>query len=817
MNLIYKILPIILLSTPGFAAITGYQISPNQIQSGTSRIIQLLEQHDDGPSIDVTSQYNFLAGSSQVIVTTMNSDPVVTGAMAGVQSIKATKKIDSTALSGLSVSINAGPANRLKYFSGASQVGEVGTPLSQQLIVQVVDLAGNPVSNIKVNFSVTSGSADFSGQPTSSINTDVNGKSSVSLNLGLIWGSVQVRAQTDVALPSTISSYLFLENSKPQTGAAASLMFVDSPSVNQIKNREFTTSATVQILDKNGLPVSVQKAVSIFVYKNSSCTTPALGLLSGSPSAQTNTGGLAIFSGLSYSQEGSIFFKASSSGLSSACSRVISVTEPFGVASKLAIISSPPAAIQNAPMFPQFQVEVRDTSNRLVTSSSDSVSLDVFSDNQCSVYAAGAMDQVASAVGGKAYFPKFAYMGAGNVYVRASSGAMQTACSLTIAVAQDPSLIITSLKYIDQNAAVQTTNIMLQIPPQVQLVNMFGQVVSGGSYPISISAYSDSGCVIPSPNFKVDTITKNSLNGYATFNNGYFNQAGTYYLKTFSGTASACSLGINVTDPGTNQVASIAWGSAPQSQAVAGFPFSPALVVVLKDKSGNPVTNVNVPLEIKAYQDSSCMIPAAEDNRKTGFAMGGAWTISGYKFTKVASVYIKISGSRLVPLCSNQVTISPSSAYKVEIVSGNNQEAEVRKQLRNPIIAKVSDQFNNVIPNFDVQFSVSGGGYSLPQSTLKTGTDGQVQSVIVLGGSVGSQTIQVGSSSITGPNKFVTFSANAKVSGDSGGIIQIGENVQIQGSVAVLSESLGGARQASGDGNILIDVGDSNTINIQGQ
>jgi hypothetical protein len=821
MKSIVKFLPTLLMSTASFAAVTGYQVNPATVQSGTSKAIQLLENHDDGPSVDVTSLYNFSAGSNQIKISTFSNRPIVTGSIAGNQSITATKKSDSSTQS-VSVQVTSGVASKIGSITGAAQLGMVGTSLSQPIALKVLDMAGNPVPNIKVNFSVTSGAATFGGgQTTDSINTDINGQVSETVSLGLTWGRIQIKAQTDISLPNGSNSYTFQETSAPATGAPASLAIVDSPASSQVTTQPFSRAVNVQILDSNGLPVSTQKAISIAAYMNSSCTSPALGTLSGTTSSTSSSLGMASFSGLSYSTTDMIYIKASSDGVTSTCSRAISIIDPVGTAAKLAITGAPSTAIQNRVMFPQFSVEVRDANNKLVTSSSDSISLDLFTDSLCTIHGGGSSTGgSASAIQGKAYFPSFQTDQSGTFYIRASSGTMQTACSSGIVVSPDPILTVTSVQFYDSISSLQYTNIILQLPIQLQVSNVFNQIVTAGTYPVTLAAYTDSSCSVATQNLKMASPTAtNSLNGIARFNNVYFAQTGTYYLKATSGSlSSGCSSPITVADPGTSQVASISWSANPPSQITAGVAISPSLSVIPKDLNGNTVTNTNLSLQAMAYSDDKCFNPATEFNKKFGFATNGLWTLDNYTFSKVETIYIGVKGSRMVPLCYGPIAISPAAASKIAIISGNNQDTQINKQLRNPLIAQVTDQFNNPIPNYSVQFSVTNGGFASPQPTIQTDSTGQVQAVITLGGTIGPQTITAGNPALASI-KSVNFSATALSSDLSGGVIQVGTSIQVQGTVAVFNVSplTGAIKQASSDGTTAIEVGDINSISVQGQ
>jgi Domain of unknown function (DUF4082)/Bacterial Ig-like domain (group 1) len=74
-------------------------------------------------------------------------------------------------------------ASNIIKVSGDNQMGTVGTPLPDPLVVQVLDTAGNPQSGVTVNFAVTAGGGSVS--PTSAV-TGANGQSSTVLTLGPI-------------------------------------------------------------------------------------------------------------------------------------------------------------------------------------------------------------------------------------------------------------------------------------------------------------------------------------------------------------------------------------------------------------------------------------------------------------------------------------------------------------------------------------------------------------------------------------------------------------------------------------------------------
>jgi len=108
--------------------------------------------------------------------------------------------------------------------SGDNQSGTAGNTLSNSLVVQIKDSAGNPQAGTTVSFTVTSGGGSVS--PTNTI-TNANGQASTVLNLGITSvtntvsatapgvGSVSFSARANL----TTTNPIYLENQKTGTTA----------------------------------------------------------------------------------------------------------------------------------------------------------------------------------------------------------------------------------------------------------------------------------------------------------------------------------------------------------------------------------------------------------------------------------------------------------------------------------------------------------------------------------------------------------------------------------------------------------------------
>ncbi len=109
------------------------------------------------------------------------------------------------------------------------------------------------------------------------------------------------------------------------------------------------------------------------------------------------------------------------------------------------------------------------------------------------------------------------------------------------------------------------------------------------------------------------------------------------------------------------------------------------------------------------------------------------------------------------------VTVNAAAPSVIAIVSGNNQEAAVNKQLTNAFVAAVQDTYTNPVANQAVSFSVTsqppGGSGSLSVAFDDTDASGQASSTLTLGAVAGSYVTQVNYSGGT-PVSFTATALN---------------------------------------------------------
>jgi len=151
----------------------------------------------------------FAWSSSDTIIAIVDGSGRVTARRVGSATITATAN-GKTGTS--TITVNAGPAAVLSGWSGNGQSGVVLTPLSQPLVVQVTDIAGNPVSGVMVTWVVTSGGGTTT--PTS-VASGADGLASASWTLGATVGNQTVEARATGLLGSP---YVFTASASDGVG-----------------------------------------------------------------------------------------------------------------------------------------------------------------------------------------------------------------------------------------------------------------------------------------------------------------------------------------------------------------------------------------------------------------------------------------------------------------------------------------------------------------------------------------------------------------------------------------------------------------------
>jgi hypothetical protein len=264
-----------------------------------------------------------------------------------------------------SFSIVVGPAARLAITLQPSLNAQSGVPFLQQPVIQVVDAAGNPVSQggVPVTATVASGpgGAFLSSQTATTNAAGTATFGGLAIN-GLV-GSYTLRFGA-TGLTAATSGMINLS-----AGPASRLAFGQQPT-SSTGGVTITPAVTVRILDAAGNQTSVNNSVTLAIGAG----TGTFGAhLSGGASTPA-VGGVTTFNGLSIDSAGTGYtLRASALGLTGVTSNAFDVA--VGAAAQLAFLQPPSTTAAAVVMTPFVTVAVLDAGGNLVTAAGDLVTL----------------------------------------------------------------------------------------------------------------------------------------------------------------------------------------------------------------------------------------------------------------------------------------------------------------------------------------------------------------------------------------------------------------------------------------------------------
>jgi alpha-tubulin suppressor-like RCC1 family protein len=191
-----------------------------------------------------------------------------------------------------------------------------------------------PASSVLVSVGASSGGGFYTNSACSSATGTITlpaGASTVTVyfkasNPGTVF--LQAWAQN-----YALSSYTVVISAV--VGPAALLKFTTQPSSTATTGVNFVTQPVVQVQDSNNNLVTVaNNVITLHAYQDSGCTTAA-GSGTLNATSQTAVSGLASFYNVSYtaSTAANIYLQATATGLTSACSSMISVSMPVTMTS----------------------------------------------------------------------------------------------------------------------------------------------------------------------------------------------------------------------------------------------------------------------------------------------------------------------------------------------------------------------------------------------------------------------------------------------------------------------------------------------------
>ncbi|MGA7237318.1 MAG: Ig-like domain-containing protein [Bryobacteraceae bacterium] len=593
--------------------------------------------------------------------------------------------------SGISGSANFALTNTA---SGASQMSFTvqpsnalaGAHITPAVVVRVSDSGGNPTVGAIVVVSLQGGTATLGG--TSTATTDAAGHatfSDLSVNTA---GTYQLMAMSG-SLSTASSSFTI----NPST--ASVLIFV---------NGGDGESATVGLPYSSPLSVIVEDA-----YQNPlaglpvTFTPPSIGasvMFAGPTTVTSDANGIATSSAITAnSQSGAFQVSAMVPGATSPA--LFNLTNLPGASHTLAFVQQPADASAGATITPAVTVRLQDSLGNPTPTPGVPVTLQLQAPmRQKSL--SGTATQLTDA-NGLATFADLRVQTAGQYQLLAESPSVASATSTTFNIRAGAPATIRATGGAPQDAAIATA---FPEPLLATVSDAAGNPVSGVTVNFTAPASGASATLSPS-SAMTDASGRASVTAVANIT------AGSYVVTaTASGVSAGASFALTNVASGASQISFI----QQPTNAPAGAPITPAVVVRLLDGGGNPVSGAAVTMSLAGGTA----------------ALGGTLTVTtgaGGEAT-FSNLSITVSGTyQLVATSSNASNVSATFTIRattdsglILAYSGGGQTAVGGMAYSAPLQALVEDLYHNPIGGAQVTFTAPTSGASVTFSGPATVT-----------------------------------------------------------------------------------------------
>jgi hypothetical protein len=172
-----------------------------------------------------------------------------------------------------------------------------------------------------------------------------------------------------------------------------------------------------------------------------------------------------------------------------------------------------------------------------------------------------------------------------------------------------------------------------------------------------------------------------------------------------------------------------------QQRGPVGTTLPASIAASVLDANGAPVPGHEVRFAVTAGDAQ-----VIRENVRTG--PSGEASTSVTFGTRAGGVTVEarapgLAGSPVV----YRLTALPGPAARLVAVSGDNQGGIAGETLAEALVVAVRDVYANAVPGIEVTFTVTSGAASLRPALDRTGADGQVRTLVMLGAATGSVTV----------------------------------------------------------------------------
>jgi hypothetical protein len=179
------------------------------------------------------------------------------------------------------------------------------------------------------------------------------------------------------------------------------------------------------------------------------------------------------------------------------------------------------------------------------------------------------------------------------------------------------------------------------------------------------------------------------------------------------------------------------------SNTVAGSVISPALVIEALNRDNNTEVRFNEEVTISISNNAG---EGTLSGTVTVRAIDGIAIFNDLSIDKTGIGYtLQAQAPTVATIESIPFTITADAPAQLLKISGDNQSGSINTPLSEPFVVEVRDQFDNLVPNASVNFSIldqpSGAGATLNPTSAQTGQNGRASTVLTLGSIAGVYTV----------------------------------------------------------------------------
>jgi uncharacterized delta-60 repeat protein len=362
---------------------------------------------------------------------TMGSTPGTYSVSATAGSVTTSDKIQATANPAASQLANLGMSTQ------PSNQNEQGIAFPTQPVLSLTTgsaAAYTTPTTVTASAFINNGCTTPASTPLSgtlSVQSDAAGKATFT--------NLSYPNQTSFFIKFTAGSLSICSSSlvvSPPASTATIISLVNAPS-STYTNYQFNFIVNVTDSSSN-LIASASNPISLAAFTDASCSSAATGTLANSGTVSAYRG-QALFNALTYSNNETIYIKASSAGLTPLCSAAIVVNKnPLDIPTSLAFLSVPTSElITNSSFSVQPFAYIKNGAGTMYQGPTNfPITITAYSDSTCSTAAPGVLSGVTNlqSSAGSASFAGLGYPQVGNIYLGISAPGLTKGCSSLVAM-----------------------------------------------------------------------------------------------------------------------------------------------------------------------------------------------------------------------------------------------------------------------------------------------------------------------------------------------------------------------------------------------